>query len=257
MTEPIAVNGPRPPTTGALPNLIIIGAMKCGTTALHGLLDQHPDIAMASAKELNFFFGPATDPGHDAVSTWHRGLEWYTRQFDGQALVRGEASPGYTSPDHPEAADRMASVVADARLVYLVRDPIDRAVSQYRHHQADGTEQHPIADALLDPGSQYIARGRYFERLAPFIQFFATEQILILAQEELLHDPEAGLERIYRFLGVQAVPQPAAQTQRWNVSRGNTVDLPQGLRDRLISEFADDVERFRELTGQQFAHWSI
>jgi hypothetical protein len=256
MTEPIAVNR-RQETLSPLPDLIIIGAMKCGTTALHGLLDQHPDIAMAAAKELNFFFGPATDPGHGTVSTWHRGSEWYASQFDGQARVRGEASPGYTSPDHPEAADRMASVVPDARLIYLVRDPIDRAVSQYRHHQADGTEHRPIAEALLDPGSQYIARGRYYERLAPFIRFFPTEQILILAQEELLSGPERSLERVYRFVGVQAAPQPAARIQRWNVARGDHVDLPRWLRDRLAGEFADDVDRFRELTGQQVAHWSI
>ncbi len=241
----------------ALPNLIIIGAMKCGTTALHGLLDRHPDIAMAGGKELNFFFGPANSPGKDAVSTWHRGPDWYARQFDGRAVVRGEASPGYTSPDHPEAAGRMAAVVPDARLVYLVRDPIERAVSQYRHHRADGSESRPVAEALLDPGSQYVARGRYYERLVPFLEHFARGQIVIIAQEDLLAETDACLKQVCRLLDVEPSDQLAPVTQRWNVSPGAEVAVPRPVRAQLERAFADDVARLRELTGQEFAHWSM
>ena len=242
---------------GALPNLVIIGAMKCGTTALHRLLDEHPDIAMASGKELNFFFGPATDPGENAASTWHRGLGWYAGQFDARAAIRGESSPGYTSPDHPEVARRMAAVVPGVRLVYLVRDPIERAVSQYRHHRADGTEPRPVADALLDPGSQYIARGRYFDRLTPFLRTFAREQILVVSQEDLLRDPDRSLNLVYRFLEVKPSVPAAPPARRWNVARVGDVVLPRQLRDRLGREFADDVARLREFTGQRFATWSV
>ncbi|HEX6338127.1 MAG TPA: sulfotransferase [Jiangellaceae bacterium] len=239
---------------GALPNLVIIGAMKCGTTALHRLLDEHPDIAMARGKELNFFFGPAADPGENAASTWHRGLGWYASQFDASAAIRGESSPGYTSPDHPEAAGRMAAVLPGVRLVYVVRDPIERAISQYRHHRADGTEPRTAADALLDPGSQYIARGRYFDRLTPFLRKFGREQILVVSQEDLLNDPGHCLDRLYRFLGVKTHVSPA---RRWNVARGDDVVLPRRLRDRLGREFADDIARLREFTGHEFATWSV
>lgn len=242
---------------GALPNLVIIGAMKCGTTALHRLLDEHPDIAMARGKELNFFFGPATDPGENAASTWHRGLGWYAGQFDTRATIRGESSPGYTSPGHPEVAGRMTAVVPGVRLVYLVRDPIERAVSQYRHHRADGTERRPVADALLDPDSQYIARGRYFDRLTPFLQEFASEQILVMSQEDLLGDSNHSLTLVYRFLGVKAPVPAAPPARRWNVARGGDVVLPRQLRDQLGKEFADDVARLREFTGQKFATWSV
>jgi hypothetical protein len=243
--------------TFALPNVVIIGAMKCGTTALHRLLDEHPEIAMAGGKELNFFFGPAADAGDGAASNWHRGLEWYASQFAAQARVRGESSPGYTSPDHPEAAQRMAAVIPAARLLYLIRDPIDRAVSQYRHHRADRTEPRPLAEALLDPESQYIARGRYHERLVPFLRQFALEQIMVVAQEDLLNDTDGSLRQVDRFLEVKPAARPAAQTQRWNVSSGAEIELPRAVRDRLAREFADDVAALRDLTGQKFAAWSI
>lgn len=256
MTEP-SVAGEALAVAGALPNLVIIGAMKCGTTALHRLLDEHPDIAMACGKELNFFFGPAADQGENAASTWHRGLGWYASQFDASAAIRGESSPGYTSPDHPEVAGRMAAVLPGVRLVYVVRDPIERAISQYRHHRADGTEPRTVADALLDPGSQYIARGRYFDRLIPFLRKFGREQILVVSQEDLLNDPGHSLSRLRRFLGVETPVSSASPARRWNVARGGDVVLPRRLRDRLGREFADDIARLRDFTGHEFATWSV
>jgi hypothetical protein len=124
-----------------LPNLIDIGVMKCATTTLHRYLDPHPDVAMSEPKELNFFCGPRRLDGHRDDQTawlagnWHRGVGWYAAQFL-PAPVRGEASPGYTSPSFPRAAERMARIVPGARLVYLMRDPLERAVSQYLYHRA-------------------------------------------------------------------------------------------------------------------------
>lgn len=256
MTGPAPSAEAREPS-GALPNLVIIGAMKCGTTAMHRLLDEHPNIAMAGGKELNFFFGPAADPGENAASTWHRGLAWYAGQFDARAAIRGEASPGYTSPDHPEVAERMAAVLPDVRLVYLVRDPIERAVSQYRHHRADGTETRPVAEALLDPKSHYIARGRYFDRLRPFLREFGRDQILVMSQEDLRDDLTHSLDLVYRFLGVEAPASTARPARRWNVARGGEVELPHWLRYRLRREFSDDVARLREFAGEEFAAWSV
>lgn len=111
----------------ALPNLVIIGAMKCGTSALHRYLDQHPQIAMSEPKELNFFFAPTASRGNSASSenrddralddwpgrhgSWHRGAAWYARHFPAGAPVRGESSPGYTSPSYPGVAERMAALI--------------------------------------------------------------------------------------------------------------------------------------------------
>src|SRR5919108_4032985 len=185
---------------GALPNLVVIGAMKCGTNALHHLLDRHPEIAMSEPKELNFFFGPdRIDREAWTRGNWGRGVAWYAQHFDTPAAVRGESSPGYTSPSHPEVALRMSALVAAVRLIYLVRDPVQRAISQYHHHQAEGAETRPLEEALLDPHSQYISRSRYYDRLAPFLAHFDRQAIAIVGQEELAAQPRRTLRALFEF----------------------------------------------------------
>ena len=259
----------REPGRGALPDLVIIGAMKCGTTALHDLLARHPQIAMSRPKELNFFFGPpggaigvAAAGEADATAgwsagNWSRGLDWYTGHFDADAALRGESSPGYTSPDHPGVAQRMAATVPGARLVYLVRDPIARALSQYDHHRADGAERRELAEALTDPASQYLSRGRYHERLVPFLSHFDPGQIMVVAQEDLRHDQAATLRRIFGFLGADpslwrgtGAPPPGSAGDR-------VAALDPRLRACLADALHDDAERLRAFTGQPLAAWSV
>lgn len=248
--------------SGVLPNLIIIGAMKCGTTALHRYLDLHPDVTMSEPKELNFFCGPErpgdTQDGRAAwlAGNWHRGLEWYTAQFR-LTPVRGEASPGYTSPSFPEAAERMARVLPDARLVYAVRDPIERAVSQYLHHRADGTERRPIEEAMLDPQSQYLERSRYYARLEPYVAHFRREQIFICTQEDLLTKRRETVSELYRFAGVDDSFCSPEHDRRWHVSREAPASLAAPLRRRLVAELSSDATRFRELAGREFSGWRL
>jgi hypothetical protein len=251
-------------TLATLPNLIVIGAMKCGTTALHELLDRHPDIAMSSPKELNFFLGEATGTGvvdtltEDrswARGNWHRGLEWYAGQF-APSPVRGEASPGYTSPHHPEVAGRMAQVVPHARLVYLVRDPVARAVSQYHHHRAEGTEQRPMAEALLDPASQYLSRGRYFERLEPFLAHYAPEAIAVVTQEELRASPAAVLDELHALVGVEPLGSTTAVAAGPRPARPPE-PLDQGLVAAMTDALQENADRLRAFTGRTLDHWSV
>ena len=119
--------------TGALPNLIVIGAQKCGTSGLHYYLGLHPEISISNPKELNFFI---------AERNWPRGLDWYRAQFDATAPVRVEASPNYTAyPQHKGVPERMAEVVPDARLIYIVRDPIERIAAHWVHNYSKGRHQ--------------------------------------------------------------------------------------------------------------------
>lgn len=250
---------------GALPNLVIIGAMKCGTTSLHHYLDLHPAIAMSRPKELNFFFGPAgSGPPADGgaqpdwtMGNWHRGPAWYAAQFDPCAPVRGEASPGYTSPSHPEVAERMAGLVPGARLVYAVRDPIERAVSQYEHHRREGSETRDLAEALLDPGSQYLARGRYFERLRPFLDAGYSGCVSIVAQEDLGDALRATLRRLFDDLGVDADYWSPAMAERRNAAPAAPPPLDDGLVAGLRAAFRDDAERLRAFAGRDLPGWSV
>jgi hypothetical protein len=257
--------GPMSPTDGALPNLIVIGAMKAGTSALHAYLDEHPEVAMSTPKELCFFYdpvpgalrdAPTAHPGTDATEwsagNWHRGIEWYRAHFREDAPVRGESSPGYTSPSFPDVAARMASVVPDARLVYLVRDPVARAVSQYHHHVRDGTERRPILEALSDPTSQYTLRSRYAERLAPFLERFPPERISIVVHEDLVADPVHAITGLLRSLCVDP--------SRWALSRPPETtarDIPPEVAEAVVSAVADDVRALRDLLGRPIARWSV
>ena len=252
----------------ALPNLVVIGAMKCGTSALHRYLGMHPEIAMSEPKELNFFFGPALDPdrapavergrsGHSLTGNWHRGREWYERHFPAEAAVRGESSPGYTSPSFPCAAQRMAAMIPDAKLVYLVRDPIDRAISQFRHHRADGAETRALDEAVLDPDSQYMARGRYHERLLPFLRCFDRRQIAIAVREELLADRRATLRRVFVWLRVDEGFWSRDLGRPWHASNGRPPRAGPGLRAALREAFAEDADRLRDVAGRDFPGWSV
>lgn len=240
-----------------LPTIVGIGAMKAGTSALHRYLDAHPAIAMADAKEVNFFFGTEpsdTDEDWSAAGNWWRGVEWYREQFVDDGRVTGEVSPGYTSPDHPGVAARLASVVPDARLLYLVREPLARAVSQYRHHVRDGAERRPVGPALLDPDSQYVARSRYHERVLPFLDAFPREQLLVVAQEDLEDHRRATLARVHEHVGVEAWWDPHLD-RRWHVATGPAPDVPDEVAEEFRARVADDVTRLRELGVCAGAPW--
>lgn len=241
---------------GYLPTFLLIGAMKAGTTALHGLLAQHPDIAMSEPKELNFFLGPAkVGSAHGwHQGNWHRGLDWYRSHWRTPAPARGESSPGYTSPSHPQAADRIRRTLPGARLVLVVRDPVDRAVSQYRHHVRDGAETRPLAEAVLDPGSQYLARSRYSESVDRFADFLAASRLLVVDQHELRHRTAATVAQVQAFLGV--TPRPPTEASR------DRDDEPQpsadpGVVAELRAALAPDAARLRALTGMALPHWSL
>jgi hypothetical protein len=246
--------------SGALPTMIGIGAMKCGTTALHRYLDAHPQIGMARAKEVNFFIGRTDAPNGDAGTwwrsgQWHRGVVWYAGLFDPALAVRGETSPGYTSPASTEVAERMAAVVPEAKLVYLVRDPVERAVSQYRHHHRDGTETRPLDEALLDAQSQYVDRSRYEERLRPFLHRFPPEHVLVVVQERLRTDRVRELARIYGHVGADPTWRGQVLSREFHVG-DNPLPVPRRLRTAFLERVADDLDRLRALVQDDLVEWA-
>jgi len=265
----------------SLPNLIVIGAQKCGTSALHYYLGLHPQVQMSSPKELWFFtaaedFRPEAflaDPGSAAERrlitgspNWSRGVEWYASHFSAESPVRGESTPAYASPWFPGVARRMAEIAPDARLIFMARDPVERIVSQYMHARAQGREWRSLQQVLSTPRNPYLARSRYASVLRPFLERFPRERILLLRQEDLLHDRRETVREVFAFLGVdegfwdpriERLRQPSARkgrrfraAERLRQSRlaAPAYRLPQEAKwaiERLASGSRDRVERPR------------
>jgi hypothetical protein len=178
-----------------LPNLILIGAQKCGTTSLYDYLRQHPAIFMSRTKELKFFCA-SEQAGRDRA--------WYEAQFPVDRPVRGEASPQYTNfPFEPGVPARMHALLPQARLIYLVREPVARILSHYVHWIGEGQETRSLAAALADfESSPYVTRSRYAWQLEQYLAFYPREQVLVISTEELRDQRAATLRRVFQFLGV-------------------------------------------------------
>jgi len=255
-----ATSGVRP-----LPDFLILGAQKAGTTALYSYLRRNPSIIGPSWKEVSYF------DRHYA-----RGEAWYRGNFPNKARTRGklvgEASPSYLF--HPLGPQRVRELVPDARLVALVRDPVDRALSHYQHEVALGREPLSFEDALAaederlrgevermvtDPryfsrewwSNTYKARGRYGEQLERWLEVFPREQLLIVPSDDLAAEPAKTHARVLDFLG--APPQRLEAYPR--VYEREYEPMQPDTRERLAAEFEQPNRRLYELLGRELG-WS-
>jgi hypothetical protein len=176
-----------------LPNYLIVGAPKCGTSSLARWLEQHPQVYMVPEKELHFFTG-----------YWEQGLDWYEACFqpNGEPLV-GEASPAYLA--NHTAHERMASIVPDAKLIAMVRNPVDRAYSHYWHwHDRKGEKrsfEEVIAPELAGTDDLYLAPGRYLEHIEALLEHYPREQLDVIVFDDLAAKPTEVFQAACRFLG--------------------------------------------------------
>jgi hypothetical protein len=243
-----------------LPDFLIIGAQKAGTTALYAYLRRHPAITGPSWKEVSYF-----------DRHYGRGAAWYRGNFPNRVRARGklvgEASPSYIF--HPLGPERVKALVPEARLVALVRNPVDRARSHYHHEVALGREPLRFEDALdaeedrlrgeeerlaadLNYFSRawwshaYKSRGRYAEQLERWLAVFPREQLLILPSEDLGGEPERTHARVLDFLG--AAPHrlnayPRVYERQYEAMSPET-------RERLAAELEAPNRRLYELLGR-------
>jgi hypothetical protein len=270
-----------------LPTFLVIGAMKGGTTSLYYYLDEHPEIGMSVRKETDFFL--------DTHGNWERGRDWYASLFP-EAPMRGECAPNYTKRHLFDGVPaRIASVCPDVKLVYLVRDPIERTVSHYVGARMQEREDRAFEAAMADPEtSNYVRTSCYHWQLQPFRDRFAEEQILVLPSEALRENPTATLQTIYRFLGVDDGFQNQRTERRFNVAaakkkrgaglrwlarqvpqrwkdrlrphlpleklpgrRVSRPDVSPSVRTHLEEVFRPDVAALRAWTGRAFEGWSM
>ena len=242
---------------GRLPDFLIIGAQKSGTTSLQFYLQSHPDIGPNVLGEPHFFDW-----------AWKRGVDWYRDLFaelDPHALV-GEKSPFYLF--HPQVPERVASTVPDARLVAILRDPVDRALSHYFHAVRWHNESRPIEEAFKDEEGavnqqedpraydeqqsdlvrhSYLRRGLYAEQLERWLQYFPPSQLLVLETRELTRSGPGGFHRVLDFLGLERKDPP-----RGEFNRGSYDDVGHRLRDHLSRFFRPHNQKLFHLVGREW-----
>jgi hypothetical protein len=184
-----------------LPNFLIIGAMKSATSSLRAYLQEHPQVFVPAQDELHFFV---------EEHNWSRGLDWYRAQFaaaDGAHAV-GEKSPTYTMyPVFQGVPDRIAKVLPDVRLVYVVRHPVERMRSQYQHFLATGNERRPIEEALV-VGSDYHLYSCYATQVEQYVEHFDRDRLLVITTEDLRERREDTVRRVLAFLDLDTTWTP-------------------------------------------------
>jgi hypothetical protein len=209
-----------------MPNFLVIGAARSGTTSLHHYMKAHPEIFMSSVKEPNFFgfHNGQIDLGYDAPGwrSWSRRstpeLEKYHALFREvkEEKAIGEVSPMYMRS--PGAAERIRRAIPDARLIAILRDPAERAYANYMGRLRDGTEKNPdprdaLEAAICGRGSGwrkevYIDLGSYHERLRPFYERFDRDRIRVVLFDDFIRDRRAVLRELFAFLEVDPGFEP-------------------------------------------------
>jgi len=270
-----------------LPNFLLVGGMKCGTTSLAGQLAAHPDIFMTADKEPRFF-------SHE--DKWNRGVPWYESLFaaGADAKARGEASTAYaTYPIFKGVPARIAQVLDDVRFLYMVRHPIDRIVSHYMHLWYRGSLGREGVEQAVEQVEELLAYSRYYYQIEQYLPFFPADRWLILVFEEFESDPAAVHRSICEFLGVDAgfVPPDVAPRNvtdqkvrspvfwrwarriplarpigrllfpldwrirmvRWRGARRAKPDVSDELHNRLVERLSADVEALSEFAGRDLA----
>ena len=254
-----------------LPDFVIIGAQKCGTTSLYSFVVKHPSIAPASQKEVHYF-----------SVRYKFGEQWYRSNFPtnlsrrhfykktGQKLLSGEASPAYIF--YPTVPDRMREILPDIKLIAILRNPVDRAYSQYHHNirhnnetlsfekaieleeeRCAGERERLISDSDFVPvhyrRHSYLARGIYADQLKNWFKHYSKKQFLILTTEDLRKNPQQALDQVFDFLGLS--PFNVENLTDHNV--GNYKEkMNEDTRKFLVEYFRPHNERLYKLLQRGF-----
>ena len=275
-----------------LPNLIIIGAPKCGTSSMHFYLGRHPQIYMSQPKELNFF---------QLEKNWDKGEMWYRSHFKKQAMIRGESSPMYSNAfEFSDVPKRMHQLIPDARLIYLIRDPIKRIISHHVHATAVGLSSGSIEECLKSPDNNYLQYSQYYIQLKQYLKYYSLSQICIVTSEDLYISRYETIQKVFRFLEVD----PAYYSNQFSTLKNTYADispksafaryldsvtnhnirfiipetmrsairkmifsrfkdrvakpiLNDRLKSQLINFLKDDINQLRALTNQKFEKWCL
>ncbi|HWJ97778.1 MAG TPA: sulfotransferase [Acidimicrobiales bacterium] len=238
-----------------LPDFLVIGTQKGGTTSLHDYLAAHPRTAPSNVKEVHYFDTELRPP-----------LDWYRGHFP---LRPGDRKVFETTPRylfHPDAAERIHAVLPEVKMIALLRNPVERALSNYRMSSRGVREDLEMLEAFeaeeertAAPRSAekanadrdwyaYKARGRYAEQLTRYFDRFGREQVLVVRSEDLFEDSAATCREILQFLELPDGP-PSLQLPRSNKTK--EADVPSAARRLLEDYYAGPNEELAELLGRR------
>jgi hypothetical protein len=251
-----------------LPSFLIVGGQRCGTNSLYAYLLEHPAVMRALPhQEVHYF-----DLHHDRGLRWYRGhfptMAWarVTGARTGHPALTGESSPYYMF--HPLAPERIAATLPGARLLVLLRDPVDRAYSQFHHERSRGNESLGFEDALeheaarlegeedrirREPGyvsfshqhHSYLSRGRYADQLETVFAAIPRDHVAVVVSERLFAEPETVESEVLDFLGLP----PASDRPHGRHNAGRYDEMPPALRRRLADHFAEPNHRLAAMLG--------
>jgi hypothetical protein len=247
-----------------LPGALIIGAQRSGTTSLFNYLVRHPDVLAPLGKEIHYF-----DIHYSRGPGWYRGRFPLAYRSRAGSLTL-EASPYYLV--HPLAPRRAARLLPRARLIALLRNPVDRALSHYQHAVAEGREALSFAEAISreperlageeqrlrdEPGYcshnhrhfSYLERGRYIEQLRRWAEQFPRSQLLVLQSELLFREPAAVMDTVHAFLGLR--PHRLAEYEPFYQGSYRRA-MPPELRAALVREFEPYNRDLYDWLGEEF-----
>ncbi|MFK7883224.1 MAG: sulfotransferase [Phycisphaerales bacterium] len=208
------------------PDFVIIGAMKCATSTLHDQLARQSGVFMSTPKEPNFFSDD---------EQWAQGLCWYGSLFETAQPddLCGESSTHYTKlPAYPDTVSRLSAHVPDAKFIYIMRDPIDRLVSQYIHEWSMRNISVPIDEAVRTH-HELLDYSKYSMQIRPWLERFGHAKVLPVFFERLTNRPDAEFDRICRFLGLDDTRSWYKEAEAKNVSSQRTQRSP--FRDLVLS----------------------
>ncbi|MGC3990119.1 MAG: sulfotransferase [Chthoniobacteraceae bacterium] len=254
------------------PSFILIGAQRCGTTSLYWYLSEHPQIIPAAQKEVHYFdFNFASGPQWYAAQFAKRGEEKPGKSENPDAWITGEASPYYLF--HPLCAARVRAALPEARLLVMLRNPTDRALSHYQHETRLGNETLSFDEAIarederlqglreklvaeplahLQPyqSFSYRARGCYLDQIAEWLRHFPREQMHITISEDFYADPASELKKVTDFLGLP--PCPAKETGEFTkYNYAEYSEMNPATRQWLVDFFRPHNQRLEEFLGRK------
>ncbi len=232
-----------------MPDFIIIGAQKAGTSSLYFYLSQHPSIRVSAIKEIHYY---------NYYTLRGKGLGWYKSFFPLSLFSRhqltGEASPYYLFDE--TVPPRIKKDLRDVKLIALLRDPIDRAYSAYsmnkrREDRRDfPTFEEAIAndDMSSEQSSLYLYRGRYADHIKHWLRHFNRDQFLFIKSEEFFQDPKQSLDEVYEFLGVEKIYPHNTQAQEV----GRYTNLSADTRKRVAAYFKQPNDDLVAILGNRY-----